>query len=659
MRLSGLTVIVLLSLLNGQNAQERGVKVNCESNQFELDGKPFRYLSGEIHYFRIPQQLWNDRLQRMRAMGLNVAQVYVAWNWHEEQEGVYNFEGDRNLREFLKLAADNQLYVNLRMGPYACAEWEQGGLPWWLLSYPNIELRSSKEPFFGLAKKWMKRLVDEVKDMQYPDGPIILVQVENEYSSYGCDHDYMNQLTSAMKEYGMNRALAYTTDPPVNLPCGCAEGAYATVDFGVNSQEQVNKNFGKQREVAKCGPYVNSEFYTGWFDSWNRSRTSYPSSKEVTSTIDYMLKYNASFSFYMAHGGTNFGFWNGAETDSFIIQSYDYGSPITEGGQITEKYLTIQNYIKKLDNWPNQPLTVPQNHSTFTFTKMSARRLNGSLVTLLSNLKQNCKTVNEPENFEKFNQSYGYAIYSTDMPMDVTPKKLYIKFLRDLAYVFIGDEYQRLCNKGWLGDCTIDVCFKSELQLNTKANGKLQIVVENLGRLNFGHGIDYKGIRSSVYLNDMLLTNWEECGVNSEKLPSMVDELAAVGSTAFAPENAPSEPGIYLSVFKLDHQDLTSDIGVHTFFDPINWGKGQLFLNNVNVGRYWPSAGPQRTVFIPGVFFDLTGKTDNKLVLVNFEPRAPVGNFDFVANHIWNSSSTYYPTFLLLFISLFLCKMAM
>ncbi|KAI6185978.1 Beta-galactosidase [Aphelenchoides besseyi] len=651
MKLYGLIVIVLLSLLNGQNAQERGVKVNCEKNQFELDGKPFRYISGEIHYFRIPRQLWNDRLQRMRAMGLNVAQVYVAWNWHEEQEEVYNFEGDRNLREFLKLAADNQLFVNLRMGPYACAEWEQGGLPWWLLNYPNIELRSSKEPFLGLAKKWMKRLVEEVQDLQYPDGPIILAQVENEYSSYGCDHEYMSQLTSAMKEYGMNRTLAYTTDPPVNLPCGCAEGAYPTVDFGVNSQEQVSKNFAKQREIAKCGPYVNSEFYTGWYDSWNHSHTGYPSSKEVSSTMDHMLKYNASFSFYMAHGGTNFGFWNGAETDSFIIQSYDYGSPITESGQITEKYLAIQNHIKKLDNWPNQPLSVPQNHSSFAFTKLSARRLNGSLVTLLSKVKQNCKTVNEPENFEKFNQSYGYAIYSTDMPMGVTPKKLYIKFLRDLAYVFIGDEYQ-----GWLGDCTIDVCFKSELQLNPKADGKLRIVVENLGRLNFGIGKDYKGIRSSVYLNDMILTNWEECGVNSEKLPSMVDELAADGPTAFAPENAPSEPGIYLSVFKLDHQDLASDVGVHTFFDPINWGKGQLFLNNVNVGRYWPSAGPQRTVFVPGVFFDLTGKTDNKLVLVNFEPRAPVGNFDFVGNHIWNSSSNYYyPTFFLLFLSLFLC----
>ncbi|KAI6190363.1 Glycoside hydrolase domain containing protein [Aphelenchoides bicaudatus] len=608
---------------NRHLVDNQGLRVNCEKNRFELDGQPFQYISGEIHYFRIPRQLWNDRLYRLRAMGLNVIQVYVAWNWHEMTEGDYNFNGDRDLVAFLRLAQKHDLYVR-----------EMGGLPAWLLSYDNISLRDNKGPFLDLAKRFLKRLVDEVKDLQYPDGPIIMAQVENEYGSYGSNHDYMNALASALKEYGMNKALLYTTDGPSQAKNGKAEGAYSTVDFGVCDKASVERNFAKQREVEKCGPYVNSEFYTGWFDGWQNKKAGYPSSDDLIKTLGYIFNdHNASVSLYMAHGGTNFEFWEGGETDSTIITSYDYGSPLTESGQITDKYLAIRRFIKQIPWWKNRPISpVPTNHTAFEMSEVQATRIDRSLPELFLSLKQNCKTVNEPENFEKFNQSYGYAIYKHEFN-GATPKQLNIEFLRDLAYVFVGDTYQ-----GVLGDCNINRCLKQNLTLDTSSKGPLYIIVENLGRLNFNHGLDYKGIRSSVKADGQKLTNWVECGVDVGALPKFVASLIANGENVFAPPGSSLAPGIYVSAFKLDLPDNGTDIGAFTYFDPLNWGKGQFFLNNYNVGRYWPSAGPQRSIFVPGVFFKNKGL--NRAILINFEPQKPAGTLSFVKDLTWKNTAS-------------------
>ncbi|KAJ8779001.1 hypothetical protein J1605_013235 [Eschrichtius robustus] len=349
-------LLPLVTLLLPQ-ADTRSFVVDPDHDRFLLDGAPFRYVSGSLHYFRVPRVLWADRLFKMRMSGLNAVQFYVPWNYHEPEPGVYKFNGSRDLFAFLKEATLANLLVILRPGPYICAEWEMGGLPAWLLRKPKIHLRTSDPDFLAAVDSWFKVLLPKIHPWLYHNGGnIISIQVENEYGSYrACDMSYMRHLAGLFRALLGDKILLFTTDGPEGLKCGSLQGLYTTIDFGpglLSKADNMTKIFALLRKYEPRGPLVNSEYYTGWLDYWgqNHSTRSVPA---VTKGLENMLKLGASVNMYMYHGGTNFGYWNGAdEKGRFlpITTSYDYDAPISEAGDPTPKLFAIRNVISKDGN---------------------------------------------------------------------------------------------------------------------------------------------------------------------------------------------------------------------------------------------------------------------------------------------------------------------
>ncbi|GAA6082335.1 beta-galactosidase, partial [Tachysurus ichikawai] len=323
--------------------------LDYRNNSFLKDGEYFRYISGSIHYSRIPRIYWKDRLVKMFMSGLNAVQTYVPWNFHEHLPGVYNFSEDRDLESFLKLCKDIGLLVILRPGPYICAEWDMGGLPAWLLKKKDIVLRSSDPDYLLAVDKWMAKLLPIIKRHLYQNGgPIITVQVENEYGSYfTCDFDYLRHLLKLFRYHLGDDVVLFSTDGATvgYLKCGALQGVYATVDFGPGGN--VTEAFEAQRHAEPRGPLVNSEFYTGWLDHWGEPH-SVVSTEVVVKSLNEILELGANINLYMFIGGTNFAYWNGANTP-YAPQptSYDYDAPLTEAGDLTPKYFAIRDVIKK------------------------------------------------------------------------------------------------------------------------------------------------------------------------------------------------------------------------------------------------------------------------------------------------------------------------
>ncbi|MFT7816128.1 beta-galactosidase isoform X1 [Arapaima gigas] len=326
----------------------RTFEIDYKNDCFHKDGQPFRYISGSIHYSRIPRIYWKDRLLKMYMAGLNAIQTYVPWNYHEPVPNQYVFSGDRDLEYFLQLASDIGLLVVLRPGPYICAEWDMGGLPAWLLNKTDIVLRSSDPDYIGAVDKWMGKLLPMIKPFLYQNGgPVITVQVENEYGSYfACDYNYLRHLTRLFRYHLGGEVVLFTTDGASvgYLKCGSLQGLYATVDFGPGGN--VTAAFAAQRYAEPNGPLVNSEFYTGWLDHWGEHHSVVPASA-VAKSLNEILEVGASVNLYMFIGGTNFGYWNGANTP-YAPQptSYDYDAPLTEAGDLTDKYFAIRDVIR-------------------------------------------------------------------------------------------------------------------------------------------------------------------------------------------------------------------------------------------------------------------------------------------------------------------------
>ncbi|XP_071812010.1 beta-galactosidase-like [Apostichopus japonicus] len=582
---------------------------------FVKDGQPFRYISGSIHYSRVPSMYWEDRLQKMYMAGLNAIQVYIPWNFHELSPGKYNFDGDADLVQFLNLAQKKGLLVVLRPGPYICAEWDLGGLPAWLLKNTSIALRSSDEAYLEAVDTWMGVLLPKIQPLLYQNGgPIITVQVENEYGSFpACDYTYLKHLYQLFREYLGPDVVLFSTDGAGTgyLKCGTLEGIYATVDFGPGTN--VTKAFQAQRAYEPSGPLVNSEFYTGWLDHWGMKHQ-VTSITAITKTLDELLKIGANVNMYMFEGGTNFGFWNGANGggDKFNPQptSYDYNAPLSEAGDPTEKYYAIRDVISRHSSIPVGNDTGPSPKYGYGTIQMSPQTTFYDVLDTLSPYGPINTTY--PITMEQMQQYSGFMLYQTAIPFNVTsPLFLSSTAIRDRAYIMINKVPQGILTR-------ID---NHNMSINATTEGDiLDIFVESQGHLNYGPDLaDPKGIFGNVTLNGTVLTNWSIYSLDFDRvMPLLLKKRTKYPyiNKQKVKDDAPFQvPSFYVGTLP--------DLAVinppqDTFLRTTGWTKGQAYINGFNLGRYWPMKGPQVTLYVPASILHASPKI-NKLLLFELE----------------------------------------
>jgi len=578
MKKSLFTLFLFLLLAVSATGQTKHTFAITDGN-FVLDGKPIQIHSGEMHYARIPKPYWRHRLKMMKAMGLNAVATYVFWNYHETAPGVWDFKtGNKDIAEYIKIAQEEGLYVILRPGPYVCAEWEFGGYPWFLQKVPGMIIRGNNPQYLAATKAYFTALYGQVKKLLITNGgPIIMVQGENEFGSYVAQRKdialeehkkYSAAVFQQLKDVGFNVPF-FTSDGSWLFEGGALPGALPTAngeDDVTKLKEIVNKyNDGK-------GPYMVAEFYPGWLDHWAEEFPKVSTESVVKQTQKY-LDGGVSFNYYMVHGGTNFGFTSGANYDgNHDIQpdltTYDYDAPISEAGWGTEKYNALRTLLKN----PKTP-EVPAKIRVITIPNIQLTKA-VSLEYLKSKVKP--VTADSPLTFEDLNQGHGYVWYSKKFKQPISGK-LELKGLRDYAIVYVNGVKVAELNRYYKKyDCTIDVPF----------NATLDIIVENMGRINYGADIinSTKGIISPVIINGQKITgDW-----NMYMLPmDVVPNLIAAKNTAKV-----GLPAVYQGTFNLSK---TGD----TFLDMRDWGKGIVFINGINIGRYW-SVGPQQTLYVPG-----------------------------------------------------------
>ncbi len=585
----GLLVLCLVAGRVGSAQGTSGHRFGVEGDHFVLDGKPFQVISGEMHYPRIPREYWRERFRMAKAMGLNTVTTYVFWNEHETKPGVYDFSGNNDVAEFVREAQQEGLYVILRPGPYVCAEWEFGGYPAWLLKDHSIVVRSSGPKFMGPATRWITRLGKELAPLQIGyGGPIILTQVENEYGSYGKDQAYMESIHKALVDAGFTQSQLYTADGPAEAPNGSLPELPVGINFGGNSADAAQKAFATLKMFRPNGPFINSEYWAGWFDHWGGKHAHTDVANEAAN-LKWMLEQGYSVSIYMFHGGTSFGWMNGANSNGTNyepdVTSYDYDSPLDESGRPSAKYFVFRDVIAKATG--TTPPPVPEVAAAISVPAVSMLES----ASLWKNLP---KPIGSKQvlSMEDVDQSYGYILYRAKLK-DAAPGELVLDELHSYAQVYLDGKL--------VG--TLDRRLKQDrLTLTaTKRKTQLDILVENTGRVNFGHAIggERTGITKQVTLGGKPISGWK-----IYPLP-----MTDVGSLAFS--KTPCEGAcFYRASF-----DLTA-VG-DTFLDTSEFVKGQLWLNSLALGRIW-NIGPQKTLYAPRpwltigknelVVFDLQGK---------------------------------------------------
>ena len=559
----------------------RSFTIDYKNDQFLKDGKPFRYVSAGIHYFRVLETSWEDRLSKIRKSGANAIQTYIPWNYHEPEPGKYDFDGSRDLVHFIKLAQQHDLLVILRPGPYICAEWEFGGFPYWLLKQKEMVLRSSKdERYITAVHKWLSVLLPIIKPLLYANGgPVIMVQVENEYGSYGADHTYMEILRKMFLEMLGEDVILFTTDGAGDgfLKGGALEDLYTTVDFGAGGDPA--NAFKIQRKYQPHGPFINSEYYTGWLDHWGDPHARV-SAKTVATWLDKILSLNASVNMYMFEGGTNFGFMNGANQGSKYQPqptSYDYDAPLTEAGDPTMKYFLIQQVISKY-------LEIPKGPQPKASPKSAYGKVLVNYIYTLDQLISSHYPLSYPGSFEDINTAYGYVLYRTILNCKTNASvDLVIKKLRDRATVIVDGLYQGILDRNHNNTISI------------KCGKVLDILVENQGRVNYGGALmdGRKGIIGNVTCNGTVLLNWNLSPVplDDPKLLSNIEERVILD---MHPSQFPDSMNVGLAVFHFSLKDIED-----TFLKLDHWVKGVVILNGFNLGRYWNTMGPQKTLYVP------------------------------------------------------------
>lgn len=596
------TFFILLFVFSISSFSQKKHTFEIKNGDFVYDGKPVRIISGEMHYPRIPHQYWRHRMQMLKAMGLNAVATYVFWNIHEPEPGKWDFTGDKNLAEYIKIAGEEGLMVILRPGPYVCAEWEFGGYPWWLQNVEGLELRRDNEQFLKYTQLYINRLYKEVGNLQITKGgPIVMVQAENEFGSYVSQRKdipleehrrYNAKIVQQLKDAGFD-VPSFTSDGSWLFEGGAVPGALPTAN-GESNIENLKKAVDKYN--GGQGPYMVAEFYPGWLAHWLEPHPQISATSIARQTEKY-LQNNVSINYYMVHGGTNFGFTSGANYDKKHdiqpdLTSYDYDAPISEAGWVTPKYDSLRNVIKKYVNYslPKVPAAIPVIEiPSIKLDKMA------TLDGLNSKVVEN----NKPMTFEQLNQGYGYVLYKKhfNQPISGTLK---INGLRDYAIIYSNDEKVGELNRYFNQDSIdVDIPF----------NSTLEILVENMGRINYGSEIVHntKGIISPVVINDMEIEgDWQMCQIPMDEVPDFekMQKNSVFGNTESAAKRLLGAPALYKGTFNLTE---TGD----TFLDMEDWGKGIVFINGKNIGRYW-HVGPQQTLYVPGVWLK---KGQNEIVI--------------------------------------------
>ena len=564
---------------------------SVDGDHFVLDGKPFVVRSGEMHYARVPREYWRDRMKKMRAMGLNTLCMYPFWNMHEPEPGKFDFSGNLDIATYIRTAREEGLWVIVRPGPYSCAEWEFGGFPYWLSRIPDMKVRSADPRFLEAAARYMKRLLGEVAPLQITrGGPVIMIQVENEYGSYGKDKEYLGAIRKMITDAGIDITL-YTADGsgPSQLSGGTLPNLPAVINFGGAPQRE----FANLEKFRSTGPRMCGEYWVGWFDHWGEKHHNGNNNVHLAG-IDWMLERGFGFNLYMVHGGTTWGFMNGANYETRNdagyqpdISSYDYDSPIDEAGRLAPKFKLFREAIAKHlppgETLPEPPaplrmITIPR----FELTESA------SIMDLLGDPVR----ADAPKTFEALGQDYGYVLYRT-RSVKAASAKLEINELRDYGVVCEGKRLLGMLDRR-----------KHEHSLDVTLNGgeTLDILVENMGRVNFGPKLtdDQKGITQNVALDGKPLANWE-----MYRLP-----LRDLKGLKFGSRKV-TGPAFYRGTFQLAE---TGD----TYFDTRGWGKGSVWVNGRNLGRHW-KIGPQHSSFCPGVWLK---KGSNEIVILDLEDNA-------------------------------------
>ena len=582
--------LLLLSVMVGYSANGT-FKVG--SGTFLLSGKPFVVKAAELHYPRIPQPYWEHRIKMCKALGMNTICLYVFWNIHEQQEGVFDFSGQNDVAAFCRLCQKNGMYVIVRPGPYVCAEWDMGGLPWWLLKKKDIRLREQDPYFMERVRIFEQKVGEQLASLTIQrGGPIIMIQVENEYGSYGTDKPYVSEIRDCLRSiYGAEMTL-FQCDWASNFENNGLSDLVWTMNFGTGAN--IDAQFKRLGELRPDAPKMCSEFWSGWFDKWGARHETRPAA-DMVAGIDRMLSKGISFSLYMTHGGTSFGHWAGANSPGFApdVTSYDYDAPINEYGLATPKFDELRKMMakytdgRKLPAVPKAPMpiiAVPEFELT-EFAPLEAGVTGQKEGTLMT--------------FEEMDMGWGTMVYTTHLP-EIPVKSVLTADCHDFAQVFVDGKLVGKIDR-----------VKNERSLvlpAVKEKAELKIVVEAMGRINFGRGIkDFKGIVSEVTITadiDDCETVWEPRRWTNATIP---DDYATAQKALATHHHAPaSQPGYYRGYFQL------SKVG-DTFLNFEHWGKGQVYVNGHAMGRIW-SIGPQQTLYVPGCWLK---KGRNEVVVLD------------------------------------------
>ncbi|WP_329492390.1 beta-galactosidase [Kitasatospora sp. NBC_01246] len=536
---------------------------------FTLDGQPLRIISGGLHYFRVHPGHWADRLRKARLMGLNTVETYVPWNLHQPRPDEFRLDAGLDLPAFLDLAAAEGLHVLLRPGPYICAEWEGGGLPSWLLADPDILLRSQDPRYLAAVEDFFERLLTPLRrHLSTNGGPVLAVQVENEFGAYDGDTAHLAHLAATLRRCGVDVPL-FTCDQPGDVVRGALPGTLATANFGSRSAQ----GLATLRAHQSTGPLMSTEFWIGWFDRWGGHHV-VRDPAQAAEELDTVLATGASVNLYMFHGGTSFGFTNGANdkhTYRPTVTSYDYDAPLDEAGDPTEKYEAFRQVIAKYAPVPAEPVPArAPKIGPLTVELTSCAPLFANLPALGEAVR-----AERPLTMEQLGQDFGFVLYETVLPA-AGPVLLEAETVRDRAQVFVDGQP--------VGVLERERHERAIAFTAPRAGAVLSLLVENQGRVNYGPGIhDRKGL-----LGRVLLDGAEAAGWTSRPLP-----LSSLDALPFA-EDAGTQvgPAFHRGTVRL------AEAG-DTFVHLPGWTKGNVWVNGFHLGRYW-SRGPQRSLFVPG-----------------------------------------------------------